>query len=32
MNHGNGNSFKRFIAYLFALLLASGLVSCFLTQ
>ena len=32
MNHGNGISLKRFMAYLFALLLTGGLVSYFLTQ
>lgn len=32
MNHGGGISLKRFFAYMFALLLAGGLVSYFLTN
>jgi hypothetical protein len=32
MNHGGGISFKRVVSYLFALLLAGGLVSYFLTR
>jgi len=32
MNHGGGISFKRIVSYLFALLLAGGLVSYFLTR